>query len=1179
MDGKYAELLQNLESTVPAQPQAPVATPSNIPEGKYSGLLQQLDTQAPAAPVTTQEAEPAPALDYTQMNYSENDLTKDEFFIPIQEYMVDRYGVHLQDWDREDIVEKFTNNMRGFSGGNSVRAINEITYLNEVGEDADRLAKAGEAYAIYEGMQSLTGDTGWGEKAEILWDYTRSAIVDPINLLGLGVGKTASSAGFKAGSQVALIAAKQAFKKQVAKGATKEAAQKVAERVLRAQVSKATTETAKKVAARQATEKAADTFLKRMATPTAVREAAIVGGFEGAVAAGTDYLYQDAMLRTKVQEEYNVYQTGLSAVVGLVAGGMSGALSNVGTGASGLVAPAQLKTSTKGSTSLSKVVNQTPAQAAAAQAIVPTKGVGVPEGNWLKDIAKGKELTDQDTEFFITMLLGDAEKGLKGLAQILVEDGYVWRRRSPDDKVSNWVGDVIKQADPQDAKKFLDDFTKATGIEMNDAKELTVEGFADTFKAKMRGSGRVLNAAQQVAKTLGRDPSTITGEDYAAFVLGGGVPAVQTKVGAAGHKIGKFVGDLVNRDLPDFQNNLIRLMVSNLSTTALNVTGYAASTALNSATDVARAVLLGGQAGLYMTFKPKEAKAAGIEAFSLLKNQVTKARNALDPNATYETFIQYSQVRPDALRQLTAVLPDGSEAINKFVEGVDLSKPLVTLKANQAVDVIQRLSLVSAQDGYTKAIEFTSQLDKLLRRSPEKGGFGMSWNEFFSAPDHGSKMVTERFTKLEAQAVDEALRATFGKSFKGRGFVGEVAGMIEDARKLPVIGMLVPFGRFFNNTVAFAYQTTGFMPLLAKSINLGDTSKPTSELVARGLVSWGLVGALAQREGEFLDQGLGWSEEIDPETGEVIDERYEFPYGLLKAAARIVAHYARGDAPPKELLAQVGDQFVGQLTRQLGDAGQGLGGVVTAIMSEEGKGLSASLMESLGSVVPQYVSAATRPLEPLNVAAGLLRDEEFYTPDRKQGSAWLNNSLRYMDQMVGLATGKNFAPPKQSAAEGQPTVQASRLISTTRASRLTNTERVMNAIGRPAYMANFASQSPEANNRANEVFNQIVDKRAGALWANKKFQERDLETKQLLVSKLMTDARKDTLTYMARVASNGTDSALMKMIDISKSYPQEKVGNTLRDLGFDKELGDLSEDELDTLENALKFREDFLLRE
>lgn len=1138
--------------------------------------------QAPIAPEVPQGAE-EPVVEYSQMNYSENDLLQDDFFVPIQEYMVDRFGTHMQDLDKEDVVEKFTNNMRGFAGGNSVRAINEITYLNEVGEDEERLAKAGRAYEIFEGLQSLSGDTGWGEKAEILFDYTRSAVLDPVNVLGLGIGKTATGIGFKAGSQLTLISAKQAYKKQLAKGATTEAAQKVAERVLRKQTARVVTETNKQIATRQAAEKAATTFLQRMTTPTALKEAAIVGGFEAAVSAGTDYLYQDAMLRTKVQDEYNVYQTGLSAVVGLVAGGLSGSLSNVGTGASGLLPPAPLNTSTKGSKSVSKVVNQTATTAAS-----PAGGPAVPTGNWLKDIAKGKELKDQDTEFFITMLLGNDEKGLKGLAQILVEDGYVWRRRTPDDKVSNWIGDIIKNSDPQDAKQFIDDFTKATGIKMNDGKKLTIEGFADTFKKKMSDSGKVLNSVSQVAKVLGRDPKAVTIEDYADFVLGGGVSTQQTVAGAAAsaasknlasNKIGKAVGNFVSRDLPDFQNNIIRLMVSNLSTTALNVTGYAAATGLNSVTDITRAVLMGGNAGIYMAIKPKEAKAMGIEALSLLQNQVTKARNTLDPNTTYDTFLQYAQQRPEAMRQLTAVLPGGIESLDKLAKGFDPNTPLLTLQANQAVDVIQRLSLVSAQDGYTKAIEFTSQMDKLLRRSEDKGGFGMSWNEFFALPDHQSKMVSERYAKIEAQAVDETLRAVFSKSFKGRGFVGEVAGMIEDARNLPGIGLLVPFGRFFNNTVAFAYQTTAAGPLLSKAMGLGDTSKPTSELIARGLVTWSLIGMLTQREMDYIDQGLGWSEEIDEETGEVIDERYEFPYGAYKAVARYFAHQFRGDEVPKDLMLQFGDQFVGQLTRQLGEAGQGLNNIVTSILSDEGPGLAKVLGDSLGTIFSQAASGITRPLEPLNVIAGLSRDEEFYVPDRKQGTAWVNNSLRYMDQFLGLVTGENLAPPKQSAAEGQPTVQASKLISTTRGSRLTNTERVMNAIGKPTFLANMASQSEAADNRYNQIFNEIVEDQAGLLFKSKSFSEGNLEYKQMMVTKMITEARKATLGYMGRVASNNGDRALMKMINISRAYPKLTVQRTLEDLGFDRGIDRLSEEELDTLDNALKFREEFISKQ
>ena len=1121
-----------------------------------AGIMQ------PTAPLATTPA----AVDYSTKTYSENDLVKDEYFVPIQDYMTDRFGAHIQDLPREEVVGMFANNMRGFSGGNSLRAVNEITYLNEVGEDEERLAKAGKAYTIYENLQSMFGETSFGEKSEIVFDFARSAIVDPVNVLTLGVGKVATGVGFRGGSQIALIAARQAFKKQMAKGATKEAAEAVSARVFRAQASKAASNTAKAIATRQAAEKAATTFVQRMTTPTALKEAVVAGGMEGAIAAGTDYLYQDAMLRTKVQKEYNVYQTGLSAVVGLVAGGVSGALGNVGTGASGLVAPAPLKTSTKGATVISRVFDQA----------VPVEGTPSPKaGNWLADIAKGRELKDQDTEFFITMVLGNDEKGIKGLAHILLEDGYVWVKRNPDDKVSNWVGDIIKEADPQDAKKFIDDFTAATGIDMVEGKTLTVENFADTFKKKMSDSGRVLNLMAQTARLLGRNADEITGNDYLELILEGGVPEVASKFTIAGKKFGKFVSDLIDRDIPDFQNNIIRLMVSNLSTTALNVTGFAAASGLNSASDITRAALLGGKAGLFMVYKPAEAKKLGLSALGIIQNQVTKVRNTLDINTTYDTLLQYAAVRPKALRQLTAILPGGIESLDKITKGLDMNVPLATLKANQAVDIIQRLNLVSAQDGYTKALEFTTQLDKLLRRSREEGGFGMSFNKFFAQENHPAQMLSERFVKIEAMAVDETLRAVFSKSYKGENSLGKVAGLIEDARNLPGIGLLIPFGRFFNNTVAMSYNMTAIGPLISKMAG-GQEDKAFSELAAKGIVTWTTIGLLSQREQGYIDMGLGWSEEIDESTGEVIDERYEFPYGAYKAMARVIAHYNSDSEVPVELLYQLGDQFVGQLTRQLGDAGKSITNIATALLSPEGPDLAKLLQDTIGTVVSQAASGMTRPLEPLNVLVGLTRDEEFYTPDRKQGTKWFNNSIRYVDQMVALATGENIAPPVFTPGEGQPRVQASRLISTTRASKLTNTERIMNMIGRPTYLLSMASQSEAANNRYDQLFDEIVENGAGKLFNSERFKKADLETKQLLVGQLITSAGKSTKAYMARTATNSGDRVLLKMIQLSTT-PKQRLMNTMADLGFDRGLDELSEDELDTLANALKFREEVLL--
>lgn len=1100
--------------------------------------------------------------DYSKRIYSEKDLTKDEFIKPIREYMVDRFGDHMRDEKPEDLVEKYTNNLRGFAGGNSVRSVNEISYLNDIGKDEAKMARAGEAYAIFEGMQSIFGETTAGEKAEIFGDYLRSAVVDPINLIGFGIGKVASSGGFKAGSQVALIAAKKTFQKKLAEGATKEVAQEAAERVIKAQALRASRDTARSVAKKQAVERATGSALGRIATKAGLRELAVVGGFEGAVGAATDYMYQDALIRTKVQDEYNMYQTGISALGGIVAGGIAAAGSRTMTDPTRLAAPdaIQLKSSTRGAK-----VNLFRTQDESGKPFIPEAG------KWAEDIQKGVELEAQDTEFFITMLLGNDELGLKGLVHTLSDQGYVWSRRNADDKISNWIGDIIKNADPQDAKQFIDDFTNLTGIDMaTKTEKLTVENFADTFKRKMSDTGKVLNAASQAARFLGKNPNNLTVNDYAEFVTSGVAGAPETVTSTTGKKIGQAFGKVIEKDLPDFQNNVIRLLVANLSTTALNVGGYTAATTLNTAQDVVASLIVSPVQAVYKLYNPEEAAKLGLNFTEMVANQKFKLRNTLDVNTTYDTFLKYTQARPDATKELTKVLPGGIEDIKKLDTGFDPDVSLMTLRTNQAVDVIQRINLVQAQDMYTKSVEFTTQMDKYLRRD-----FGMGWNDFFTQQNYRQVMQTEKFAKAEAAALDETLKAVFSKSYKGKGPIGEVAAVIEDARNLPGVGLLVPFGRFFNNTVAFTADATGVAPLMARSIGK-ETTRTLPEQVARTATAAALVAALAVREVEYLDQGLSWSEELDPDTGAVIDEKYEFPYGLLKGAARIVAHIYRDGSVPPELLQQLGDQFVGQLTRQLGEVGSGVGGIVTAMLSDEGPELSKYLLDTVGAVPAQVVSGVTRSVDPLNVGYGMfVRREEFAVPDRAQNKL-IADSLRYMNQFYAGITGEDIAPEKQTAASGTARADFSKFISTTRENRLTATERVVNQLGIPAFKLNQASPAKAANNRFNQVFHEIVEEKSRALLGSKTFQEGSLEVKKGMYKNAMSAARDGVKTFMKRLALENNDRDLLKMIELS-SKPSLTLNKTMEDLGFTgRSVDELSSEELDTLENAIKFRDEFI---
>ena len=65
-------------------------------------------------------SDPLPVQEIVPESYSQNDLTDDKYFGLIERYIEKRFGVdEFRDYSKEEVVNKFLNNMRGFSGGNS----------------------------------------------------------------------------------------------------------------------------------------------------------------------------------------------------------------------------------------------------------------------------------------------------------------------------------------------------------------------------------------------------------------------------------------------------------------------------------------------------------------------------------------------------------------------------------------------------------------------------------------------------------------------------------------------------------------------------------------------------------------------------------------------------------------------------------------------------------------------------------------------------------------------------------------------------------------------------------------------------------------------------------------------------------------------------------------------------
>lgn len=1154
--------LDRLLNRGPIQP-AIEETPAAL--GGESALDRLLTRKKPELPsVVTFDEEGKPVVN--REGYSQDDLVKDGFYEPIVNYMDKRFGSQHRDLPREEVVNDFLNNMRQFNAGNSITSVSEIAKLNGI-ESAEDMKAFSAAYALYDGMEGLFGDTTVGEKFEVVKDYAGAIALDPVTWLSLGVGKIVSGGGIKLASQAAQRSATRYMATEIAKGTTRKEAAKKAAKIYGAAVAQAQIQTVKKATSKAATTQATRQTLRQTLTSKGAQEIYTVGAIDGIAAAATDYMWQDAMIRTAVQDEYSGFQTGVAAVSSIAAMGALAGVSRLRK-RDKVVGPEFFKTRTDGASldSMSDSIKNYLAN-------LGNKPIG-PTGKDVKRVPYKREkieLEAADSDFFIKFILGDDEAGIQGLSQTLEKQGYAWVKRDKDDTITQFLADVVQQSDPTQFKQVLKDYTKAYGIEIKGINKMSNARFAKIFKEKMSFNGSVFNALSQAAKRNGVDTKNVSLGDYLEWQITGKFPDRAKKEAWATSKkkslIQRFGLSLDNTVA--IQNRLIRLLVANPSTSMLNITGFAAATTLNTTADMGLAILNASTEVLKSAVGKGSVKQAKKELTDALATTRFKLANILDPQTSVEMMKRYSAVRPEQVAELNRVIPGGVENLDKIEKGFDPNLTTLGAASDDVIDAIHMASLVTAQDSMTKSIEFLTQLDKGIRKL-----YGESYQSFMSKPEHALKMQTRQYRLMEAKAVDDTLSTIFSKSYKEPTGIGQVAGIIEEARNLPGVGMLVPFGRFFNNTIAFMADNSGLSAAgRIFGIQRGSSTYTTQELVVRGVVGLGVVASMVDREKEYIDKGYSWSQE-DDSRGAVIDEKFEFPYSAYKAAARIAAYRLRGEEVPEDVAIDIGDTFFGQFTRNLDASGQGLISMIQTFLSADGPEITQVVFDTFKKIGAQYVSAGTRFLDPINLAAGIARGEDFKVVDTKEGMSTIRQAFRYMDQFMDMASGGQLEE-KISPTQGKLQSQATKAFSTSREVDMTDLERVFNLVGVRSFTAGLRTEQAGLKNRYADLFYKLNESTATALLKSSNWRKADQKTRKMLFDEFIKENRQKVVEMMELGFVSG-DKEKSLLLSIENRTSEKELKNILEELDIEGDIDTLSMEQLYLIDSYVDTREDLM---
>ena len=1069
-------------------------------------------------------------------------LSIDDNYSIIKDYMSDRFGMEETEYDKRKIIDSYINQMRKFNAGQSVVAVTELTHLNSgEGDKLDaRRAKASKAYELFDSLGgAFSKDRTVGEKLDAVGDYARALIVDPINLVSLGVGKLAaagtSRVAVQGAKQLAFRAGRLAASKAAKQGVKKSAVQRIQ---------------------REATQKAFQEALKKSKRKVILDKAdrkAIYGslGFDILAAGGVDYTQQKSEVASGFKDELDFFQTGLSALTtGLVGGGIAqaGFVYSKKLNKNIPLASIELDRSSQIQKSLDDSLNKLSkkdrkkilASADVTKALLQLKEN---TSKWAQKVADGKELAkvsddpkasiDYDTEFAVMFFNGKKDvqleraddAGFEGLVQILAKAGY---KKPPDMRFTHFLGEAFEDLSKENKDIVLDAYD-ALKQSSDQLKDFNFEEFIKLDAAATSKAGQILqikSQGQQLMNKLGLDEPTP--EQLAKAVIDPIDESTFKKV------FGKLV---------DFQSLLIRSIVTHPGTTGLNAIGWKAATINQSLSDMLRAGLYSGNALIKIVSGDAENAVKYKKlAVSMMDLQRQKVRNMVDPYGTKDTILDFLAVRPEAQKEIFRYLNGGVE-VKGILDEFEMNPDKIKSKnfIQKTNEMFETLYAVKAQDFITKTQEFAYAIDKQIRIK-----YGKTFAEFLQDDElvkylsqPGTKMFKE-FAEIEAKAVQDALRNTFSKKYGGNdGYLQKLANGIEEVRNVPGLGVLAPFGQFWNNSVAFMFDHSGISLINKYVVRAGGEAaqkRDTLDLVTKSAVGYSALAIGTYKQMQNLEEGLAWYEDRD-DSGAVRSYLYDYPRNVPMLVGRMFAHKIRDDKIPLDLKKAFVDNFgVRALTRDLGDSYGAIAKGIDLAFENEDEEFISLVAKGVGEIGSQYISGFSRRFEPVNQTVAMARGEDYEVVDKKQGVRWINDSLRYTDEIFDWVLsltgaeetrellGKGGKDKKEKALSNEPMpVPIGKIVGYREVQPSSTIEKLFNDIGRPNWSTGIRNKSPEAINHYNKYVRPQIEMLADTVLYNNDWDSMSLPDKQ------------DAVKAILRVANTNTKKALKQSLD-----PNEK---------------------------------------
>ena len=495
-----------------------------------------------------------------------------------------------------------------------------------------------------------------------------------------------------------------------------------------------------------------------------------------------------------------------------------------------------------------------------------------------------------------------------------------------------------------------------------------------------------------------------------------------------------------------------------------------------------------------------------LRVANVYKNiQAQKMRNLMDPYTTHDAYMDFLAQNKDIEKTLFESVTGGIERSGKRF---NIDPDAKWFKQVETVtNAANRLTGVRVQDTFTKSQMFMTELDKYLRIKKDK-----TLQEVLN--DGSIDLIDDG---VIGSALDTTLKSVFSKDYTTDDqLLSQAAKFTESISNIPLLGTVLPFGRFFNNVIATSYQWSvgGAVEVMSAIAKAEKRNIETVEAAARSLTGVTALGLAMHYDEERQKKNLG-TFEIDAGGGTIVDARNTYPFSLFLAAGRIGNLRKRGEDVPAELQKELLEQLaVGQLASDV-QFGNDLTRIVDSLLNQDVDKSKASF-DAIAKMTGNYFAGFTRPLDAVNKLTGFITDTDVAKDIRQaegSGELFTQAATRYFDNVIEAFTDKADSVTGEelrvATREGkiQDANPMARIFGVTVKPGRTATEKVYSMAQMQPWTASERSNIAAYDKVFNETLAPVLERATDKLLRDPSFANADLIGKRAMLKRTLSDVK------------------------------------------------------------------------